>query len=118
MFEKRMQRFHPMEVTRDALFGCTVGFLCMILLTKGEVPLHFSSTDYLLLIGLASVATVLPIILLFVAIAKIGAANATLISTLEPVFALLLSWSVLRDIYSVWQLLGAILIVASVSAVR
>lgn len=66
------------------------------------------------LLGLAVVGTLLPIPLLLAGMARIGAARASVVSTLEPLAACLFGALFLHEILLPWQWVGAILILGAV----
>ncbi|WP_243381945.1 EamA family transporter [Geothrix alkalitolerans] len=66
------------------------------------------------LLGLAVVGTLLPIPLLLAGMARVGAARASVVSTLEPLAACLFGALFLREILLPWQWVGAALILGAV----
>jgi len=68
----------------------------------------------LLLIGIAAFGTVLPIIGVNIAVQRIGAAQASLVSTVEPIMSMIISMLILSEVILALQWLGAALIVVSV----
>ena len=71
-------------------------------------------TTWLLLIGLASISTVMPIAVVNLGIHKIGAAQASIISTFEPVLTLVLALLLLHETILPIQWFGAALIIGGV----
>lgn len=69
-------------------------------------------------IVLALAGTILPIVTLFAAIARIGVTRVALLSTVEPVLTILLAMGVLGERFGPWQALGAALVLASVVLVQ
>ena len=67
-----------------------------------------------LLVGIAALGTVLPIFAINLAIQRIGAAQTSLISTVEPILSMVVSMLVLAEVILAVQWLGAALIVSSV----
>ena len=65
-------------------------------------------------IGMAVVSTVIPVFAQSAAIRRIGAGRAVLIGTLGPLVTIALGWCLLGEAMSVWQLVGAALVVAGV----
>lgn len=65
-------------------------------------------------IGMAIVSTVIPVFAQSAAIRRIGAGRAALIGTLGPLVTIALGWWVLGEAMSLWQLVGAALVVAGV----
>lgn len=68
----------------------------------------------LMLIGIATLGTVLPVFAINIAIQKIGAAPASLISTVEPPLSMVMSMAILGEVIFAIQWLGAALIIGSV----
>ena len=65
-------------------------------------------------LGMALLSTVIPVFAQSAAIRRIGAGRAALIGTVGPLVTIALGWWVLGETVSVWQLLGAALVVAGV----
>lgn len=63
--------------------------------------------------AMAILNTVLSVVLFLKGVQKIGASRATLISTLEPVFTLLLAFLLLGEIFSPLELFGSLLVLIS-----
>ncbi len=74
------------------------------------LPLH----GWLALAGTAVFGTVLGILGFFAGIIKIGAANASIISTAEPVLTVLLSVLILGEALTLLQSLGGLLVIGSI----
>ena len=72
----------------------------------------------LLLLGIATFGTVLPVFGINLAIQRIGAAQASLITTVEPPLSMIISMIVLGELIVALQWLGAALIVGSVIALQ
>ena len=66
------------------------------------------------LLSLALIGTVVPLFATNVGIQKIGASQASLVSTVEPVIAMIVSMIILGEVIFAVQWLGAALIVGSV----
>ena len=71
-----------------------------------------------LLVGIAALGTVLPIFAINLAIQRIGAAQTSLISTVEPILSMVVSMLVLAEVILAVQWLGAALIIGSVVALQ
>jgi drug/metabolite transporter (DMT)-like permease len=69
-------------------------------------------------VALALLCTIVPIVALFAAIARIGVARSAVISTVEPAVTLGLARLLLGERFSVAQLAGALLVVASVLLIQ
>ncbi len=95
-------------------FACIYSF-AHFLITHPLAALQVPSVVYWDTLGLALFSTVLPIYFQAEAIRCIGVATASLVSTLGPVLTLGLSWLILGESLSIWQLVGASFVVAGVS---
>ncbi len=65
-------------------------------------------------LGMAVLSTVIPVFAQSAAIRRIGAGRAALVGTVGPLATIALGWWVLGEVISVWQLLGATLVMAGV----
>lgn len=74
---------------------------------------HFTLNQVLIGLTMAILNTWLSVVLFLQGIKKIGAARASLISTAEPPLCLLLAFLILGETLSLWQLLGSLLVFAS-----
>ena len=70
------------------------------------------------LAGISVAATVIPIVTLFGAMQRIGASNTSLVSTVEPLMAVLLSALILGESFGLQQIAGGLLIVAAVFLIQ
>ncbi|MCY3778759.1 MAG: DMT family transporter [Chloroflexi bacterium] len=70
------------------------------------------------LVGIAVLGTVLPVFAINIAIQRIGAARASLVSTVEPPLSMVMSMAILGEAIFAIQWLGAALIVGSVIALQ
>lgn len=68
----------------------------------------------LMLFGIATLGTVLPVFAINLAIQRIGAARASLVSTVEPPMSMIISMLVLGEVIVAVQWFGAALIIGSV----
>ncbi len=67
---------------------------------------------------IAFFGTVLAFICYNEGISRIGAARASITATLEPITAGFIAWLLLGETMEVWQILGAVLVIASVTLLR
>lgn len=79
---------------------------------RNELRLPNSSIEWSLVSGMVVFPTLIAIPAMFAAIAKIGAAQASILFTLEPAFVVLLAALLLGEPFGVSQLLGGGLILA------
>ena len=85
-----------------------------LLLPVFGLRLPDNGSTWLLLLGLGTVSTALPIFAMNTGIRKIGASQASIISTVEPVESMLLAVILLGEVVLPVQWLGAALIVLAV----
>lgn len=74
------------------------------------------AAGWLAILGIALLATVIPIVGFFAGMQRLGATDAATISTLEPVVTLLLAFSILQETLTPMQIAGAALVIAAVAA--
>lgn len=79
-----------------------------------QLILTLPSTGWLALLGIAIFGTIVGILCFFAGLSRIGAANASIISTAEPAIAVLLSALVLGEQLTLLQGIGGLLIVTSI----
>jgi drug/metabolite transporter (DMT)-like permease len=77
-----------------------------------------SGFQWLLIVGLALLSTVLPVNLMYLGIRRIGAFHASIVSIVELPCILILAYFILGERISSVQTLGAVLILLSLIAVR
>ncbi len=94
------------------MLGTLLVMLLLVPLRGLEMP--GNPLTLLLLIGIATLGTVLPVFAINLAIQKIGAARASLISTVEPPLSMVMSMLLLGEAIFALQWLGAALIIGSV----
>lgn len=81
---------------------------------SGSLILSLPTNGWLSIIGIAFFATIVGILGFFMGLTRIGATNASIISTAEPVITVLLSVVILGEHLTGIQLFGAALVVASI----
>lgn len=93
-----------------------VGALLCAVLFPAQLPplLHMTPLQWGLGFAAALLCTVLPVVLLLVAIKRIGSTKASLISIFETPFSLLLAFAVLGETLTGMQGVGCLLVVASI----
>ena len=94
------------------MLGSLAVFLLLIPLRGLMLPPN--PLTLLLLLGIAIVGTVLPVFAVNLAIQRIGAAQTSLVSTVEPIMSMIVSMLILGEVIFAVQWLGAALIVCSV----
>jgi drug/metabolite transporter (DMT)-like permease len=101
----------PIAFAASVATGCAVGFTAVALLTGG---IQASGEGVMWVALIASVSTVMPIVLFMAGLARVGASTASIASTVEPVFTVILAWIVLGELLGPVQLVGGALVVAAV----
>jgi drug/metabolite transporter (DMT)-like permease len=99
----------PLTYTAHGALGSALGFLVWSGLS-GAARIPSSLSEWGLVAAMAIISTLLALPMLYAAIARIGAAKASLISTLEPVFITLLAWWILAETPRPEALVGAALV--------
>lgn len=110
----KLQKGVPALVASAWIMGSAgLMYLALALLTHRWEP-ALALRAWKPLLGLAVVGTLLPIPMLLAGMARIGAARASVVSTLEPLAACLFGALFLREILLPWQWVGAALILGAV----
>ena len=95
------------------MMGATLLILLLSLPVRG-LQLPQNPATLVGLFGIATLGTVLPVFATNIAIQRIGPARASLVSTIEPVLAMIVAMILLGEVIVALQWLGAALIVGSV----
>ncbi len=90
----------------------------LLALRAGGIVLADTPERALFVATLAGLCTILPILSLFAAMARIGVARVAVLSTVEPVITLALAAALLGERFSPAQLVGALLVVSSVLLIQ
>jgi len=108
---------HSLVATTYVCSAASLVFLLYTLATD-QLMLTLPVTGWLSLLGIAFFATIVAILCFFAGLGKIGAANASIISTAEPVIAVLFSALFLGEQLTILQGIGGLLIVGSISILQ
>jgi len=92
----------------------TATLLHYLLTRPWDEVFHQPWSIYLLAAGMALFSTVIPVFMQSAAIKAIGAGRASLIGMIGPLATLLLSWLLLDEAISSWQMLGSGLVIGGV----
>jgi drug/metabolite transporter (DMT)-like permease len=79
----------------------------------GGVVAPMTSTSVMIILGLILISTILPLGTFLAGVERIGATTASFISTLEPVFTVLLAFLILGESLASIQIIGGLLVVVS-----
>lgn len=112
---ERVQRGYPTTARASAWTTTgTLFFFVPMAFIKGGVAAPPDLRVAVLLVGLGAFATVLPYFGLILGNKMIGASRAAIVGTLEPIVAVLLAWLLLGERFTPLQIVGGVLIVASI----
>lgn len=108
-----LKNIHSLVATT---YVCTAAALTFTAYTwkTDQLILDLPTTGWLALVGIAFFGTIVGILGFFAGISKISVSNASIISTAEPVIAVLLSVLMLGEHLTLLQGVGGLLIVASI----
>lgn len=82
--------------------------------TTGQLILTLPATGWLALLGISCLGTIVGILAFFAGISKIGAPHASIISTAEPVLAIVMSTIIFNEQLTLFQVIGGFLIISSI----
>ncbi len=103
----------PVTTSGYVFIGATLSFTALALM-DGQFKIPSSLPDWGLVLGISTIATVFPVILIFVGLRRIRATQASIVSMLEPLFTIGMGVLILGEHLNVAQLLGGSLILLSV----
>ncbi|WP_442593734.1 DMT family transporter [Neobacillus sp. D3-1R] len=93
-------------------------FTSMTLLMVGygnhHIHINFSFTAWVIMILLAVVSTILPFLFFFEGLKRIGASKASIISIVEPVFAVFLSNTIFDQHLTILQWIGLLVVILAI----
>lgn len=111
--EKIVSRLDPLFATTNLMTAAALVYWT-ITFSTGTVSVPSSSIAILGILGLGTLASVVPILTLFASIRRIGAADTSLVSTVEPLFTIILSALLLGERLTGMQLSGGAVILGAV----
>lgn len=103
----------PVVASGYVFVGAALSFTVLALL-DGRFRIPSSLPDWGLVSGISTIATVLPVILIFVGLRRIRATQASIVSMLEPLFTIVLGALILDERLGTLQLVGGALVLLSV----
>ncbi|MBU0934689.1 MAG: DMT family transporter [Spirochaetes bacterium] len=110
--EKALKGIDPIFATAVIMAAAAL-FYWSITLVTGTLRLPSTTVAFAGILGIAVVATILPIVTLFASMERIGSADASLVSTAEPLFTIALSAVLLGERLSPLQLAGGACIISA-----
>ena len=107
-----MQQVSAIQSSAVIFFSAGIGSSLLMLANGPHLPKTASA--WLVIASIVGIATVLPVVTFLVGLRRIGATNAAMLSTLEPVVTILLAALLLGEILKPVTLLGGGMILAAV----
>jgi drug/metabolite transporter (DMT)-like permease len=115
--ERVMADVPPVAASATMMSGTAV-VLCVIAVTQGQLVLPATSQAWAISVGIAVVPTMIAISLFLAGLPRVGAARASLISTLELVVTVALAILILGDRFTVLEAVGGVLVLGAVVVVQ
>jgi drug/metabolite transporter (DMT)-like permease len=115
--ERVMAAVPPVAASAVMMSGTAV-VLCVIALFGGQLVLPATPRAWAISVGIAVVPTMIAISLFLAGLPRVGAARASLISTLELVVTVTLAILLLGDRFSLLEAFGAVLVLGAVVVVQ
>lgn len=115
--ERILKGRNPVHTTAFIMTAAALTYWVMVVIS-GNYKAPGELRAFLGLAGISLVGTVVPIVTLFAAMQRIGASNTSLVSTVEPLMAVLLSALILGERFGPVQLAGGVLIVGAVALIQ
>jgi drug/metabolite transporter (DMT)-like permease len=115
--ERVMSSVPAVAASAVIMSGAAVAF-CVLAALQHELRLPTTALGWGVAIGIALIPTMIAISLFLASLPRIGAARASLLSTIEPVVTVLLAAALLGDRLSPLQLAGGALVLVAVVAVQ
>jgi len=111
--ERVMSRLDPVFATTNVMTAAAVVYW-IVTLASGSFFLPTTAASIAGVVGIAVIGSIIPIVTLFASIRIIGSSDASLVSTIEPLFTVALSAMLLGERLSGLQLAGGALILTGV----
>jgi len=111
------REYKPQTIAFYTFSFCAAGsgFLSLILTDTTSLTMQMSNPNVLLLtLALGIIGCLFPYILYTKGLKNVTGAEASMTATLEPVVATLLGMIIYHETLSVWQIIGAVLILGSI----
>jgi drug/metabolite transporter (DMT)-like permease len=105
----------PLAAVPLSLAGTALGVLALRLIAGRDLlPMPIPSDALLPIIGVATIAGIVPIGAFYAGAQRLGAARAALVSTVEPIFTIVAAGIIFGESLTLIQLLGGALILGAV----
>lgn len=86
--------------------------------STGSITLSIGTTGWLAILGISIVSSVIAILTFFQGLKLVGPSKASIISTMEPVLTILVAFMLFGEKMSLWQVVGAGLVIGAVVLVQ
>ena len=116
--EGLMSRYTSSQLGFLSIAGGALIMLAVIPFTSVRFDLLSDPRSILIIVLVSIVGTSLAMILFFMGVKIIGATTASIVTTVEPVFVVLLAWLVLGETLSLLQMAGTALLMFGVALVQ
>ena len=110
---KTVSRLDPINATMYIMLGSAAAFTVLGLATN-SIRMSFTPDAWLDLLGIIIFPTVLAILSFWFAVKYLGPVKTSIISTIEPLFTVILAWMILGEGLTGIQLLGGIFIILGI----
>ena len=108
-----LQSLEPIKATTYIMTGAAAAYILFGLL-GGGLDFSYNTQAWLAIGGMILISTVLAVASFWIGVKWIGPSKTSIISTVEPLFTVLLAWLIFDEILTGMQLLGGIMIIAGV----
>ncbi|HKB19170.1 MAG TPA: DMT family transporter [Candidatus Dormibacteraeota bacterium] len=115
---ERVMQSAPAVAASAMMMSATAVVLCLVAAIEGRLALPATPAAWAVSVGIAVVPTMVAISLFLAGLPRIGAARASLLSTLEPVVTVSLAVVILGDRFSFLQAIGGVLVLLAVVVVQ
>lgn len=110
--DRAVKGIDPIIVTTYVATGCSITANLIGLFTGSFVKMTFYSCFFSFMTAVFS--TVIPILLFYESMKRIGPSNLAIISTIEPVVTTVMAAALFHDILSLPQIIGGILVITGI----
>lgn len=110
---KVIKPLDPINSTMYIMLGAAVVY-ALYHLSAGSLIVGFSPDTWLVLLGIILISTVFGVLCFWLGVQNIGPTKTSIISTVEPLFTVILAYLVFGERLLIPQLLGGLLIIGSI----
>jgi drug/metabolite transporter (DMT)-like permease len=107
--DSMMSEVRSSTVSFYSLLGGAIGMLLIIPFVKLDIEAVFQFNNFILLLFMAIFGTAISVLTFLAGLRHIGPVRTAILTTLEPVFVVLIAATFLKEHLSPWQLFGAFL---------